>query len=196
VAFFLISCEDSLSPQEYLPLPNENPTGGESEYVIGYWRVWGAIDAPLDWTPNSTTVQIWMTDDEENENQLMETIYFTCTYTGPNSKRWSFKTEGDKYYGTGQQDPDPYFVPEPQWWSYPYEDPPEYCHTDVRGYTWQEYGGGGGWVLADEDYSYNPANPPGINQDWKYYIIYHGDWKAYWAWDTVYLDLTIEEMKP
>ena len=71
-----------------------------------------------------------------------------------------------------------------------------YCRTYVRGYTWHEFGGGGGWVLTDEDYSYNPFNPPGINPDWKYYLIYQGDWEEYWAWDTVYLDLTIEEMDP
>jgi len=187
-AFNLISCEDSLSPSEYPPLPNENPTGGESENSLCYWRIWGAIDAPLDWSPNSTTVQIWITDDEENENQLGETIYFTCTYTGPNSKRWYFKTGGD-YYGSGV-DPYPFFFPHLNWLSMPWENPPVYCRTYVRGYKWVEFGGGGSFVLTDEDYSYNPYNPPGFNQDWKYYIIYHGAWKDYWAWDTVYLDLT------
>jgi len=187
-AFNLISCEDSLSPSEYPPLPNENPAGGESEYVIGYWRIWGTIDAPLDWTPDSDTVQIWMTNWDGDENRLMETIYFTCTYTGPNSKRWTFKT-GGYYYGSGE-DPYPFFFPNLNWWSKPCEIPPVYCCTYVRGYKWVEFGGGGSFVLTDEDYSYNPSNPPGINQDWKYYTIYHGDWYDYWAWDTVYLDLT------
>jgi hypothetical protein len=187
VAFFLISCEDTLSPQEYPPLPDRNPTGGESGHQTGYWRVWGTIDAPLDWTPDSDTVQIWMTDWYGGECQLMKTIDFTCTYTGPNSTRWSFKTEGDYEYG---EDPYKFFFPNLNWWSYPCDDPPVYCRTYVRGYTWQEYGGGGGWVLTDEDYSYNPSNPPGINQDWKYYMIYYGDWTEYWAWTSVYLDLT------
>jgi hypothetical protein len=188
-AFCLVSCEDSLSPQGYPPLPDENPTGGEGEDPLGYWRIWGSIDAPLDWSPNSTTVQIWMTDKYGYEYQLEETIYFTCTYTGPNSKSWTFKTGGNYYYGDGHQDPDPYFIPEPQCWSYPLEDPPEYCYTYVRGYTWQEFGGGGGWVLTDEDTSFNPYNPEGPGLDWKYYQT-HGSEDPYWAWDSVYLDLT------
>ncbi|OGD74484.1 MAG: hypothetical protein A2Y64_01900 [Candidatus Coatesbacteria bacterium RBG_13_66_14] len=127
-----------------------------------------------------------MTNWNGDECQLIKTIDFTCTYTGPNSKRWTFKTDGDYYY---DQDPDPFFFPSLNWWSKPWENPPVHCRTYVRGYTWQEFGGGGGWVLTDEDTSYNPSNPPGINPDWKYYIIYQGDWN-YWAWDTVYLDLT------
>jgi hypothetical protein len=192
VVFFLISCEDALSPQEYPPLPNENPTGGEGEDPLGYWRIWGVIDAPLDWTPNSTTVQIWMTDKNGYEYQLEEAIYFACTYTGPNSKRWTFKTGGTKYYGEGQSDPDPFFEPDPIWWSFPYRNPPEYCRTYVRGYTWVEFGGGGSFVLTDEDTAHNPFNPASIppGSDWKYYPIYPGDEYDLWAWDSVYLDLT------
>jgi len=82
----------------------------------------------------------------------------------------------------------PYFVPEPQWWSNPYKNPPEYCRTYVRGYTWQEFGGGCGWVLTDEDTSFNPYNYLYPVEGWEYNQT-HGD-DPWWAWDTVYLDLT------
>ncbi|MCK4594375.1 hypothetical protein KAU45_07720 [bacterium] len=188
VAFFLISCEDSLSPQEYPPLPDENPTGEEHEDPLGYWRIWGAIDAPLDWSPNSDTVQIWSSGYGGYLYQLEESITFTLVYTGPNSKHWTFKTDGDEYYGEGQVDIYPFFIPEPHWWSDPEE--PVYRSTYVRGYKWVEFGGGYHLVLADEDTSVNPFYPPWPQPEYKYYKIYLGDGFDYWAWDTVYLDLT------
>jgi len=156
VAFFLISCEDSLSPQEYQPLPNENPTGGKGEDPLGYWRIEGIIDAPLDWTPSTTTVQIWMSAFGGGLDQLEENISFTLLFTGQTSKRWAFNTEGDYYWWGDIYRL--YFIPDPTWWSDPEEE--EYLHTYVQGYKWVEFGGGWALVLADEDTSYSPFNPP------------------------------------
>ena len=189
VAFFLISCEDALSPSEYPPLPNESPLGEDEEDPLGYWRIEGIIDAPLDWTPGYPyLVEIWMSDKYENEYQLIGPMTFTLVFTGQDSKRWSFKTGGDEYYGEGQIDYYPYFIPESYWWSYPYEDPPEYCNTYVRGYKWVEFGGGGSFVLTDEDTSYNPYNYLYPVEGWKYGKTHGLD--PYWAWTSVYLDLT------
>jgi hypothetical protein len=185
----LVSCEDALTPQEYPPLPNEGPLGEGGEDPLGYWRIEGIIDAPLDWTPSTTTVQIWMSAFGGGLDQLEENISFTLLFTGQTSKRWAFNTEGD-YYWWG----DIYhlfFIPDPTWWSDP--EHAIYRHTYVRGYTWVEFGGGWALVLADEDTSYSPFNPPSAGPDWKYYQPYleHGQpgCDLYWAWDTVYLDL-------
>jgi hypothetical protein len=188
VAFFLISCEDALSPLDNSPSPNENPLGGESDPPLGYWRIWGIIDAPLDWTPGYPyLVEIWMFG-RGGTDQLIVPMTFTLLFTGQDSRRWSFKTGGDYYYGEGQTDYYPYFIPDPTWWSFPLNVPPVYGHTDVRGYKWVQFGGSWSLVLADEDWSFNPYNPPGSSSDWKYYQT-HGLEDPYWAWDTVYLDL-------
>jgi hypothetical protein len=189
VAFFLISCEDALSPSEYPPLPNENPTGGEGEDPLGYWRIEGIIDAPLDWTPGYPyLVQIWMSG-REGMDQLIGPIQFTHLFTGQDSTRWSFETRGDEYWWGDIYHL--FFIPDPTWWSDPEEE--VYGHTYVRGYKWVEFGGGYHLVLADEDTSFNPYNPPNPNPDWKYYqpylYLHMPNCDLYWAWTSVYLDL-------
>ncbi len=185
MAFGLVFCGDSLTAPEDSPLLDD-PPGERDEDPIGYWRIWGIIDAPLDWSPNSTTVQIWSSGYGGYLYQLEESITFTLLFTGQDSKRWAFKTDGDEYYG--EVDIYPFFEPSPHWWSDPEE--PVYRTTYVRGYKWVEFGGGGHYVLADEDTSVNPFYPPWPQPEYKYYKIYLGDEYDYWAWDTVYLDLT------
>ncbi|MCX7021455.1 MAG: hypothetical protein NTW26_04110 [bacterium] len=126
-------------------------------------------------------------------DQLIGPMTFTLlfTYPGQNYNRWSFETQGD-YYWWG----DIYhlfFIPNPTWWSFPLGEPPVYGHTYVRGYKLVEFGGGWVLVLADEDTSFNPYNPPNPNTDWKYYQPYlylqMPRCDLYWAWTSVYLDL-------
>ncbi len=82
----------------------------------------------------------------------------------------------------------PYFFPPANWWSHPDSTPPIFRHTWVQGYKWVEFGGG--WVMADEDTSFNPKNYPYYVPGWKYYQPYGGyPNHEYWAWTTVYLNL-------
>jgi hypothetical protein len=190
VAFWLISCDNALSPSDYSPSLNEGPRVlDEPPDPMGYWRIEGIIDAPLDWTPGYPyRVQIWMSGDEFTD-QLIVPIQFTLLYTGPTSKRWSFETRGDEYWWGDIYHR--FFIPDPTWWSDPEEE--VYCHTCVQGYKLVQFGGGWSLVLADEDWSFNPYNPSSPGSDWKYYQPYLDDGlpgcDLYWAWDTVYLDL-------
>jgi len=198
VAFGLISCEDTLLPSEYSPLSNDQPADGvENEPVIGYWRIEGAIDAPLDWNPqmHPDLFQIWFGATEPlwplSEAECEPCIIFTLVFTGQDARRWHFKAEGPEVY-----DGDPYhgyFCPPFLWWSFPDETPPTFRRTWVQGYKLVEGGGGWEWVLADEEWSFSPKNHADgwPRPDWKYYQPYapHGSLN-YWAWTSVYLDLT------
>jgi len=117
-------------------------------------------------------------------------ITFNLVFTGQEAWRWHFKAEGSQHY---EGDPfHTYFSPPADWWSHPDEGTPRFRRTFVQGYKWVEWGGGWALVIADEDWSFSPKNyADGIPRlNWKYFQPYpHGD-LFYWAWDTVYLDLT------
>ncbi len=173
-------------------MPNESPLGEDEEDPLGYWRIEGIIDAPLDWTPGYPyLVEIWMSAFGGGTDQLIVPIQFTplFTYPGQDYRRWSFETRGDEYWWGDVYHS--FFIPDPTWWSDPEEE--VYRHTYVRGYKWVEFGGGFHLVLADEDTSFSPYNPPCPNPEWKYYqpYLHHQQpgCDLYWAWTSVYLDL-------
>jgi len=193
VAFFLISCEDALTPLDNSPSQN-GELQGENDVeplIYGYWRIEGVIDAPLDWDPteDSDLLQIWV-GGAEPWYEFTQGCTFNLVMTGQTSKRWHFKTNGDYSYEWDTWNV--YFIPPADWWSHPDEGTPTFRRTWVQGYRWVEFGGGFHLVLADEEWSYNPKNyEDGIPRvNWKYFQPYRPGCTYYWAWTTVYLDLT------
>src|SRR4030042_1325143 len=181
VAFFLISCEDALSPSEYMPsLDDPTAEGGENEPLEGYWRLKGTIDAPEDWNPaedpNLFTIMFGATSPEASIPLVTHIDFTGPLFVGPDGCRWSFKAEG---HWTPPGDPwHSYFIPYGFWWS---EPPGKIRRTWVSGYVLD----GEDYVLADEEISKNPENPPGgPSPEWKY-----DHWTMWWWWDPIYLDL-------
>jgi hypothetical protein len=186
-ALGMISCDNGLSPSEYSPLLDDPP-------LEGFWRIEGAIDAPLDWDPteDSNLVKIWFggTDPIWPLSNVESSITYTLVFTSQDYRRWHFKAEGPYTY---QSDPyHAYFCPPSDWWSHPDSGTPVFRRTWVQGYIWEEFGGGFHLVKADEDWSYSPKNyADGIPRpDWKYGHAYPGGPQYYWEWTSVYLDLT------
>jgi len=185
VAFSLISCDSALSPSETSPLLDDPP-------LNGFWRIEGAIDAPFDWDPteDSDLLQIWI-GETTPWYEFTEGCTFNLVFTGQTYRRWHFKTRGNYTY---EGDPwNVYFCPPAPWWSHPDWGDPQIRRTWVQGYKWVEWGGGWALVKFDEDWSFNPKNyADGIPwPDWKYVQPYApGGPLYYWAWTTVYLDLT------
>ncbi|MCK4593318.1 hypothetical protein KAU45_02365 [bacterium] len=185
MAFGLVFCGEEEEAEEEAEEEVEE-AALENGRTYGFWRLAGIIDAPPDWNPklDSDLLQIWFGEDypEERLQQINWPLYTGPHCVSPAGGTWTFKTRG--IYG------DPwglyeYFVPKGYWWSHPEWSPPLINRTWVRGYVKE----GEEYVLADEDISKSPKNPPGfVEPEWKY-DHYGGDYGYLWWWDPVYLNL-------
>jgi len=178
VAFFLISCEDALSPSEDSPLLDDPP-------AAGFWRLSGEVYAPPGWNPVETTgfFRIWLECWEYPYGDpfwvYLSPNYYEWTLVYMNQTTW-FWTFDINLFGSGNR----WFCPDALMWSTPDGDPPVIKTTYVRGYVHEDHVL---FVLKDTDWSYQPFNPEWPQAGWKYEQ--QEDPHYYW-WSDVSLDLT------
>jgi hypothetical protein len=141
-------------------------TESEDGRTYGFWRLAGVVDVPPGWDPveDPDLFEI-MFGDTYPQDPITDVT--TIQWSGPHAVspegcRWTFKTRGTYGDPWGLYE---YFSPKEWWWSHPESNPSVVRKTWVRGYVLD----GEDYVLADEDISKNPKNPPGgPYPDWKY----------------------------
>jgi hypothetical protein len=175
VAFGLVFCGEEEEAEEEV-----EGAVLENDRTYGFWRLAGVIDAPGDWNPeedsNLFTIMFGADYPQDPITDVTWLIWTGPHNVSPEGCQWYFRT-----YGIHGYYPYEYFDPKGWWWSHPESTPPVIRRTWVRGYVWD----GEDYVLADEEISKNPKNPPGMpGPDWKY-----EQWTFLYWWDPIHLDV-------